>query len=250
MDGSSDLYIYNQNNPIKAASPELTAQAQLLKEWSQRYQESPEVAAEWLQIQRSSYTDELQAVSAVLLTDYYLSNQNADLASSVLSEITAQQKLFLEPGTGALRKIQQALNGEKDQALAAEAFAELKSADPESKSVEHIRYLLQQRYGFEFDSDAEPIVSESNTDETILLENFPNPFNPSTVISYTIPEQSYVQLEVFDMTGRSVSTLVSEQQSAGNYEIPFNASRLSSAVYIYRLQVGDVVRTNKLTLIK
>jgi len=83
-----------------------------------------------------------------------------------------------------------------------------------------------------------------------LQQNYPNPFNPTTVISYELPQQSSVQLMVYDMSGRQVATLVNEQVSAGVHEVKFDASALSSGVYMYRLQAGGQIITKKLTLIK
>lgn len=94
-------------------------------------------------------------------------------------------------------------------------------------------------------------ITEDILPETFALEqNFPNPFNPSTVISYQIPVNSDVKLEVFDMLGRRVATLVNERVEAGTHQQEFNASALASGVYVYRLQAGNQVLTRKLTLIK
>lgn len=84
----------------------------------------------------------------------------------------------------------------------------------------------------------------------ILEQNYPNPFNPTTIIKYQIPELSFVKLKVFDVLGNEIVTLVTEEKEAGNYDIDFNASTLSSGVYFYRLQAGDFVQTRKMILIK
>jgi hypothetical protein len=83
-----------------------------------------------------------------------------------------------------------------------------------------------------------------------LLQNYPNPFNPTTVISYQLPVSSEVRLDVFDLLGRKVATLVNERQSTGTYEVTFDASHLASGVYLYRLQAGDFSVSKKLFLIK
>ncbi|MCH8559060.1 MAG: T9SS type A sorting domain-containing protein [Balneolia bacterium] len=83
-----------------------------------------------------------------------------------------------------------------------------------------------------------------------LLQNYPNPFNPTTNITYVLPQAEQVRLEVFDLTGRLMSTLVNEQVSAGTHTITFDAQHLASGVYIYRLQAGGMVISRKLTLIK
>lgn len=83
-----------------------------------------------------------------------------------------------------------------------------------------------------------------------LYANYPNPFNPSTEIRYQLPVNSKVSLKVFDMLGREVATLVDGRVSAGQHEIHFDASALSSGLYIYRLQAGEFIETKKMMLIK
>ncbi|MEP0860260.1 MAG: T9SS type A sorting domain-containing protein, partial [Ignavibacterium sp.] len=83
-----------------------------------------------------------------------------------------------------------------------------------------------------------------------LSQNFPNPFNPVTTISYQIKEQGLVQLRVYNLLGQEIVTLVNEVQSSGIYETLFDASNLPSGVYIYSLRVNDFVQNNKMTLLK
>ncbi len=73
--------------------------------------------------------------------------------------------------------------------------------------------------------------------EYYLGQNYPNPFNPTTQISYSIAEDAFVLLKVYDMLGNEVAELVNSNQTAGNYETNFNASKLSSGIYIYRITV-------------
>jgi hypothetical protein len=83
-----------------------------------------------------------------------------------------------------------------------------------------------------------------------LSQNYPNPFNPTTMINYQLPMDSYVLLEVYDIQGEKVTTLVSEQQSVGNYSINFDAKNLSSGVYIYTLESNGLSLTKKMILMK
>lgn len=84
-----------------------------------------------------------------------------------------------------------------------------------------------------------------------LDQNYPNPFNPSTSIAFGLPQSGKVTLEVFDLLGRKVATLLNdENKSAGRYTVNFDANGLSSGMYIYRLQTGSSIITKKLTLIK
>lgn len=86
--------------------------------------------------------------------------------------------------------------------------------------------------------------------QTILAQNYPNPFNPTTNIHFQLAKTEDVRLSVYDMTGRSVATLVNETRSAGEYSVQFDASSLSSGVYIYTLQTSSVTLTQKMVLIK
>jgi Secretion system C-terminal sorting domain len=83
-----------------------------------------------------------------------------------------------------------------------------------------------------------------------LNQNYPNPFNPSTLISYSIPKAQLVTLKVYNVLGQHVATLVNEQQSAGSHQINFDASKLSSGVYLYKLESGNFVQTKKMMLLK
>jgi hypothetical protein len=83
-----------------------------------------------------------------------------------------------------------------------------------------------------------------------LLQNYPNPFNPSTNISFNLPSKSFVTLKLFDIIGREVATIVSEEMSAGSYSRQWNAVSMSSGIYFYRLQAGSFIETNKLLLLK
>ena len=81
-------------------------------------------------------------------------------------------------------------------------------------------------------------------------QNYPNPFNPSTTIRYELPKGSIVRLSVYDILGREVTLLVNEGKNAGVYELKFDAQRLSSGVYFYRLKAGDFTQTKRFTVLK
>ncbi len=83
-----------------------------------------------------------------------------------------------------------------------------------------------------------------------LEQNYPNPFNPVTAISYGLSAASFVELKVFDVLGKEAATLVHEEQAPGSYRTTFDASGLSSGVYVYRLRAGDYVGSRKMLLVR
>lgn len=83
-----------------------------------------------------------------------------------------------------------------------------------------------------------------------LDQNYPNPFNPSTTISFSLSSQSFVSLKIFDALGREVAIVVSEGMSAGNYTKQWNANRMPSGIYYYRLQAGSFSESKKLVLLR
>ncbi len=96
-------------------------------------------------------------------------------------------------------------------------------------------------------------ISYRGTDiptEYALFQNYPNPFNPVTTITYQIPKEGLVTLKIYDILGKEVTTLINEEKQAGKYSIDFNASKLSSGVYLYELRSNKYKSTKKLLLMK
>ncbi|MCX6170102.1 MAG: T9SS type A sorting domain-containing protein [Ignavibacteriales bacterium] len=94
------------------------------------------------------------------------------------------------------------------------------------------------------------VTSDPIPNEFSLYQNFPNPFNPSTKIKYELPQNAFIQLKIFDMLGREVKTILSGEQTAGFYEIEFDAKEIPSGIYFYRIEAGEFTQTKKMILMK
>ena len=83
-----------------------------------------------------------------------------------------------------------------------------------------------------------------------LFDNYPNPFNPSTMLRYSIPDVSFTSLKIYDAISNEVAVLVNELKSAGTYEIKFDASNLTSGIYFYQIKAGSFIETKKMVLLR
>lgn len=123
------------------------------------------------------------------------------------------------------------------------------------KYKEGPKILLAASYGrgcFKFDVSGLVNISEENTEpsEFRLHQNYPNPFNPSTTIKFEIPEKEFVTLKIFDALGNEIESAFNRQLTSGSYEYNFNAGRLSSGVYFYKLIAGNKAYSKSMLLIK
>ena len=105
--------------------------------------------------------------------------------------------------------------------------------------------ILQSKFGINSDEKEQIIPKEYS-----LHQNYPNPFNPATTIKFDLPNDGLVQLEIFDILGRRIATLVEEYKTAGSYEQVFNASSLATGVYVYKIQAGSFISSKKMILLK
>jgi hypothetical protein len=115
-----------------------------------------------------------------------------------------------------------------------------------------LSYRLRQ-VDFNGQSQYSPVVLVDNIIPVNygVSQNFPNPFNPSTIIKYQIPQNSLVSLKVYNSLGQEVATLVNGMVNAGSYEVQLNSSNLSSGVYYYVIKAGEnFVQTKKMILMK
>jgi hypothetical protein len=123
------------------------------------------------------------------------------------------------------------------------------------KDIQSGKYLYRLKQidndgTFEYSNAVE--IEIGNPNKFVLSPNYPNPFNPSTVISYQLPVNGFVSLKVFDVLGNEIATLVNEEKVAGSYNVQFkiNSVQFGSGVYFYRLQSGDFVESRKMVILK
>jgi hypothetical protein len=124
-------------------------------------------------------------------------------------------------------------------------YIETNSSQPDTGDIVATQYM----YGMA-ESPIGVTVSPQFPIHFILFQNYPNPFNPSTAISYSIPKTSLVTIKVYDVLGKEIATLINEEKPAGNYNINFDGSNLTSGVYFYRMQAGNFSETKKLILLR
>ncbi|MFZ1517955.1 MAG: PQQ-dependent sugar dehydrogenase [Ignavibacteriaceae bacterium] len=114
-----------------------------------------------------------------------------------------------------------------------------------------LSYRLKQiDFNGDYSYSSEIKINLISPDNYSLEQNYPNPFNPSTVIRYSLPDESNVSLKVFDVLGNEIETLINKQQTAGSYEINFNASKLSNGIYFYQVTANGFSKTLKMIVLK
>jgi hypothetical protein len=182
----------------------------------------------------------IRSASVELSLDASVSDVSADLPSGWIIDHATKEDGTLRvglAGTSALSSGQQIASIQLDGS-GAKASTDL---EPEGT------YRLNG-------SDAKDVRVDIAPEEFALEGNYPNPFTQTTTIPYQLSESADVTLEVYDMLGRKIGTLVDKQQSSGQYEVNVNQSKvgqsLSSGVYIYRLEAGDFQDTGKMTVVK
>lgn len=100
------------------------------------------------------------------------------------------------------------------------------------------------------DVNPEEFSSAGNLSGYTLIQNYPNPFNPSTIITFELPQTEFVTLKLYDVLGKEIRTLVSEEKPAGTHEIEFNGSGLNSGIYFYRIECNELNDVKKMILLK
>jgi len=124
--------------------------------------------------------------------------------------------------------------------------------EPPSGEDPHVgTWFLVDHFTFDgYPLDVKEISNSLLPEEFILEQNYPNPFNPETKINFSLPEESFVTLKIFNIQGEEVAIVVNESLTAGNYSADWNATNLPSGVYYYSLVAGNEIQSRKMILMK
>ena len=187
-----------------------------------------------------------------LLGDIYLKNSQFDDALIAYDAVIKIDSAGYDGIMARFEKLFAYLNIKKNLTLATGILSDIKAIN--SKDLE-VQMLIKGAESLINGTPKGMNKSENlagvNIPKTYnLFQNYPNPFNPSTTIKYQIPKPGIVTLKVYDILGREVATLVSENKIEGTYDITFDASRFTSGVYIYQLRANDYVSSKKMILLK
>ena len=128
--------------------------------------------------------------------------------------------------------------GRGDSALGSVTVAKEMSDDVQS--------FYENNFGYPFNLNGDH--GPSLDPDYILFQNYPNPFNSTSRIRYSIPEDGIVTIEIFNILGQKVSTILNKFQKANRYEVVFNGANLPSGIYFYQLKAGNFVETKKMIL--
>ena len=191
------------------------------------------------------------------LANFYLNKNEDDRAVALFDELKDDKNSKRDNFEGLYEKFNFMIHKKKDLETSKTLLAELKNkfAD-DADAMIHIttaELLISEKNNFALSkkqSESEVTTEVDVPKEYALFNNYPNPFNPVTTITYQLPKDGYVTLKIFDILGNEVKTLVNDQKEVGKYTVQFDASSLASGMYVYQLRVNDYTSTKKMLLLK
>jgi len=188
-----------------------------------------------LPVELTSFAASVEGISVTLSweTASELNNKGFDVQRS--GDYTTWEKIGFVEGNGTTTEMNKYSFIDKSEKPNGTYYYRLKQIDNDGS--------------YEYSSVVE--VEVNNVPSKYALEqNYPNPFNPTTVIKYSLPEKGFVTLKIYDILGNEVASLVNNEKEAGNYEVSFDASQLTSGIYVYSLQANSFRATKKMMLLK
>jgi len=110
--------------------------------------------------------------------------------------------------------------------------------------------IMQVDYNGSLSFSNEIVIENTLPADFTMEQNYPNPFNPSTVIKYSLPRESFVKIQLYNLTGELIKSLVEQKKEAGTYTVEFDGKNYPSGIYIYRISAGAFCKTMKMMLVK
>jgi hypothetical protein len=199
---------------------------------------------------------ELKAILLKLLAVMHLHRGNYDETLNLYDEIIMEYGEGYEGISARLDKFFAVINYGKNLSMATNLLLEIESLNITDEELlirkEFANYLLNGTANLNKGTESEnnSINDDGLPREFVLFDNYPNPFNPTTTIKYSLPKAGVVSLKVYDILGIEVATLVNENKPAGSYEVDFDAGQFPSGVYFYKLQTESYIDTKKMILLK
>ena len=188
----------------------------------------------------------LKGTAENLMIDYYLNLKDFEgtisIADAFINKYKNDEDLLCE---GLLKKGMILAHKMNQPEKAVECFSSIVNNYP-NNTLNKFAINQLEELGVKFN---EPDNTTSNN-SGLSTSSYPNPFNPTTIINYTLPENERVIIKVYDLLGREIKELVNEQEAAGTYSVEFDGSKLSSGVYFYTITAGKFTETKKMVLTK
>ena len=193
-----------------------------------------------------------------LIADNDLQNNKFDEAISIYDKLITNYPNDYQGINAKFEKLFAYLNIKNDKIKATQILSNIKAMNLTDQEWAMRTEAAEGLLGLAGNSATKNQAATSNQNNEVnnppkeyaLFANYPNPFNPSTIISYQIPKDGMVTLKVFDALGREVKTLVNGFKSQGRYSVSFDASKLASGVYFYKIESGSFQSVKKMMLLK
>ncbi len=184
---------------------------------------------------------------------YFISGVINKKHNSLLSPLN-ESYVYLKSGNSFIKFIESNVNGNYFFSALAGGKYKIIASKLGYSTIENTVNLINEHSFVNFElipilKKFEPI-SNIIPEKYALYQNYPNPFNPVTNIKFDIPKASYVKINVYNVLGKEVSLLMSENKPAGRYSIDFDASSLTSGVYFYKIETGDFAETKRMVILK
>jgi len=210
----------------------------------------------------------MKRVALDMLTGEYLEKKNANAAVANAQQIVANYPNTESEKTALFDLVNIYFHNLNDPAQAQTYLSQLESKYPNDELTFHAQMLLGSGSGLlaknqpagqgnlarkttnSSDGLSKTGIEEELPETFMLFQNYPNPFNPETTIQFGLPEKSKVQITVYNIAGEQVATLVNGEMAEGHHQVSFDASRLASGIYLYRIQAGEFTQVRKMMLLK